>query len=258
MPKGFTGIRLLLVFVAINTILFLMLVTSMTSAHPWLGQFLPGHFGQNNDFSGYWVFFSLVLLVNALTVIVAGLVMVLPAILDGPMDEKRLQRLFEARGIDQDARDACLAAVREETTAVHHQIAVGRGILIAGAAFLVLAFVAVTLSSAHADPDGSMFAQNGHPVLNAEITAMSVWWYAADQMAGALLLDIPEIYSIKLSPLINNIENALYTDFVFAFRVVVGWIGLATVITLIRAYRARAPKAKPVAATPAVAEAKEA
>jgi hypothetical protein len=37
MPKGFTGIRLLLVFVAVNTILFAMLLTSMTSAHPWLG-----------------------------------------------------------------------------------------------------------------------------------------------------------------------------------------------------------------------------
>ena len=64
MPKGFTGIRLLLVFVAVNTILFGMLLTSMTSAHPWLGYVLPGRFETGVNASGYWVFFSLVLLVN--------------------------------------------------------------------------------------------------------------------------------------------------------------------------------------------------
>ena len=254
MPKGFTGIRLLLVFVAINTILFLMLVTSMTSGQPWLGRFLPGHFGRGGDFSGYWVFFSLVLLVNALTVLVAGFVMVLPAILDGPMDERRLRQLFAARGIDKDATEACLAAVREETAHTHRQIAVGRGILIAGAVFLVLAFVGVTLSLAHALPGGSMFAQDGHPVVNAAIDASSIWLYAADQVAGALLLDIPEIYALKLSPLINNIENSLYTDFIFVFRAVIGGVGLATVVTLIRGYRARAPQVKPAAAESIVQE----
>ncbi len=70
-----TGIRLLLVFVAVNTILFAMLVTAMTSTHPWLANFLPGGFETGNG-SGYWVFFSLVLLVNAVTVLLAGFVMI--------------------------------------------------------------------------------------------------------------------------------------------------------------------------------------
>jgi hypothetical protein len=34
MPRRFTGIRLLLVFVGINLLMFLTLVTSMTGAHP--------------------------------------------------------------------------------------------------------------------------------------------------------------------------------------------------------------------------------
>ena len=84
MPKGFTGIRLLLVFVAVNTILFLMLVTSMTSAHPWLANILPGRFETGVNASGYWVFFALVLLVNALTVLLAA------ANTDRPLQRKTL------------------------------------------------------------------------------------------------------------------------------------------------------------------------
>ena len=42
MPKRFTGIRLLLAYIVINVIMILALITSMTSAHPWLAHVLPG------------------------------------------------------------------------------------------------------------------------------------------------------------------------------------------------------------------------
>ena len=47
-------------------------MTSMTSAHPWLARVLPGHFEAGVNSSGYWVFFALVLLVDAVTVLIAG------------------------------------------------------------------------------------------------------------------------------------------------------------------------------------------
>jgi len=238
MPKGFTGIRLLLVFVAVNTILFGMLLTAMTSAHPWLGYILPGRFETGVNASGYWVFFSLVLLVNALTVILAGMVMVFPALLDGgPLDARKIERLLDRAGISDDSKEACLAAVNEEAASASSQIAVGRAILIAGGIFLVLAFAALTITVAHALPDAAMFVNAAGPVSTAAVTTEQAWRFTADQISGALLLDVPEIYDWHFGDLANSTDNRLFTDFVFAFRSILGWVGLATIITLMRGLR---------------------
>jgi hypothetical protein len=221
MPRRFTGIRLLLVFVAVNTILFLMLVTSMTSAHPWLANVLPGQFGGDN--SGYWVFFALVLLVN------------------------------DRGGISEEARNSVLAVVREEAASARYQIAAGRAILIAGAIFLVLAFGSVTATVAHALPSDSLFANTAGPVSDATVTTNQVWRFTGDQVMGALLLDIPEIYHWYLSDLVNNTSAPVFTSFVFAFRAVLGWVTLATVITLMRSLRLPKPK-RAVAPPPKKAE----
>jgi hypothetical protein len=248
MPRRFTGIRLLLVFVFINTVLFLMLVTSMTSAHPWLANVLPGQFGGDN--SGYWVFFALVLLVNAITVLLAGIVLVFPALLDSPLDERRLDRLLTDRGgISEEARNSVLAVVREEAASARYQIAAGRAILIAGAIFLILAFGSVTATVAHALPSDSLFANAAGPVGDAAVTTNQVWRFTADQVMGAILLDIPEIYHWYLSDLVNNTHATVFTSFIFAFRALLGWVTLATILTLLRALRLPKPKrAAPLAA----------
>jgi hypothetical protein len=241
MPRRFTGIRLLLVFVAVNTILFLMLVTSMTSAHPWLATVLPGQFGGDN--SGYWVFFALVLLVNAVTVLLAGIVLVFPALLDSPVDERKLAHLLTDRGgISEEARNSVLAVVREEAASARYQIAAGRAILIAGAIFLVLAFGSVTATVAHALPSDSLFANAAGLVTDGTVTTNQVWLFTGDQVMGALLLDIPEIYHWHLTDLVNNPSAPVFASFVFAFRAVLGWVTLATIITLMRALRLPKPK----------------
>jgi hypothetical protein len=238
MPKGFTGIRLLLVFVAVNTILFLMLVTSMTSAHPWLANVLPGRFETGVNASGYWVFFSLVLLVNALTVLLAGFAMVFPALLDGgPLDSRKIAQLLDRAGISEDSKEACLAAVAEQAATSRAQISVGRVILITGGVFLVLAFAAVSITMAHALDGASMFVNAAGPVANGGVTTEQMWRFTADQISGALFLDIPEIYEWHFGDLANDTQARLFTDFVFAFRAILGWVGLATVITLMRGLR---------------------
>jgi hypothetical protein len=245
MPKGFTGIRLLLVFVAVNTILFLMLVTAMTSNHPWLANILPGRFETGVNASGYWVFFALVLLVNALTVLLAGFVMVFPALLAGPLDAPRIERLLGRAGVSDDSKEAALAAIAEEAAASRSQIAVGRAILIAGAIFLVLAFASVTITTVHAMPDGQMFQNAAGPVANSTIVNDQAWRFTGDQIAGALFLDIPEIYDWHFGDLQNATASRLFTDFVFAFRAVLGWVGLATVMTLMRGLRFGGRRKKP-------------
>jgi len=240
------GLLLLLVFVAVNTILFAMLVTAMTSEHPWLARVLPGQFGAGVNSSGYWVFFALVLLVNALTVLAAALVLLLPAMRDGAhADEKRLGRhLADRAGLSDDSRESVLGALREEAASSQHQIAAGRLILVAAMVFLVLAFAGVSISFARAIPDGAMFQPKG----NAEIGMNDVELFTLDQIAGAVLLDAPEIYDWRIGTLTNNPHNALFTNFVFLFRTLLGVMALLLIASLLR--RGVKPPEAPASTSP--------
>ena len=237
MPKGFTGIRLLLVFVAINTILALVLVTSMTSAHPWLANVLPGRFETGVNGSGYWVFFSMVFLINAVAVVLAGAVMVFPLMLDGPVDPRKIARLLDRAGVTGEAREAGIKVVEEESAVARGQIAIGRAILLVGAVFLTLAFTAVTTTTVHALPYSQMFENEDGVVDNAKIDSDQIWRFTGDQLAGALVLDIPEIYDWHFGDLANDTQNSIFAGFVFAFRAILGWVGLMTVMSLVRGLR---------------------
>jgi hypothetical protein len=226
MPKGFTGIRLLLVFVAINTILALVLVTSMTSAHPWLANVLPGRFETGVNGSGYWVFFSMVLMINALAVVLAGAVMIFPLMLDSPPHPRRIESLLDRANVTGEAREASLKAAQAEAAAAGTQISIGRIILLVGAVFLTLGFTAVTTTVVHALPYSQMF-ENGD----------QLWRFTGDQLAGALVLDVPEIYDWHFGNLANYTDNSIFAGFVFAFRAILGWVGLMTVMTLVRGLR---------------------
>jgi|HubBroStandDraft_6_1064221.scaffolds.fasta_scaffold178051_3 hypothetical protein len=252
MTRGFTGIRLLLVFVGVNTILFLMLVSSMVSEHPWLARVLPGQFGVGVNSSGYWVFFSLVLLVNAITVLLAGFALVFPALTNNaPVDERRLTRLLLNRsGINDEARASCLVTVREETTAFRQQVELGRVILLSGIVFLTLAFMAVSLSMAHAIPWGHMFESHGVAIANSTIGIDATWRFTADQITGALLLGVPEIYHWHFIHLVNNIDDPFYSTFVLAFRTMVGFVIVVVVLTLLRGGRGRVELPKSASAKP--------
>lgn len=253
MPRRFTGIQLLLAFVAVNTVMFLMLVTSMTSETPWLARVLPGQFGAGVNSSGYWVFFALVLLVNALTVLIAGLVLVLPALRDGAhTDEKRLAKhLADRAGLSDDSKESVLSALREDVLSARHQIAVGRLILAAGLVFLVLAFAGVSISFARAIPGGDMFVtQSATAKLNADIGMGDIELFALDQIAGAVLLDAPEIYDWRIGPLANNPKNLLFTNFVFAFRAVLGLMALLLLASIARR-RLSKPVEAPASTSPA-------
>ncbi|MDE2134560.1 MAG: hypothetical protein KGM97_09555 [Alphaproteobacteria bacterium] len=259
MSKRFTGIRLLLAFVAINLIMFLMLVTSMTSAHPWLARVLPGHFEAGVNSSGYWVFFALVLLVDAVAVLLAGLALLLPAMVDGAAaEERRLTRhLIDRGGISEETKEAIFVAMREEVVNAHYQIVAGRTILFAGAVFLVFAFFAVSLSFTRALPGGSMYATETGSVQNQTVRAWDIQLFTADQIAGAALLNAPDIYGWQFGTLENNSDNALYTNFVFTFRAITGFVLLLIVLSLLRRGRRPSREKKTIESVEAAAEEKK-
>jgi hypothetical protein len=254
MPRRFTGIRLLLIFVGINLVMFLMLVTSMTSAHPWLAKILPGQFETGVNSSGYWVFFALVLLVDALTVFIAGLALMLPAMFEGaPVDERRLTRhLVDRGGVSDEAKEAIFVSLREDAVNAYYQLVVGRMILLAGAIFLILAFFATSYVFTRAVPDGAMFqtavpvqltdTANGTkitvvgytPVKNTTVRADQIARFTADQVVAAVALNAPHIYGFRLVALSSNPKLPLFTHFLFAFRIFLIFTLLLTVLSLLR------------------------
>jgi hypothetical protein len=236
MPRRFLGIRLLLGFVALNTIMFLMLVTSMTSSHPWLAYVLPGKFETGVNSSGYWVFFSLVLLVDAVTVLIAGLVLLIPAMREGAaLDEQRLAKhLVDRGGVSVDTKDAILVAMREDVLSAGFQIFAGRLVLSIGTVILAIAFFTVSLSFARALPGGQMFVNAGAPIENAQVGMAALEAFTADQIAGAVLLDAPEVYDLHVGTLANNPENEPFSHFVFAFRSALGVALLLIVVSFLR------------------------
>ncbi len=282
MPTRFLGIRLLLIFVAINLIMFLMLVTSMTSAHPWLANVLPGHFETGVNSSGYWVFFALVLLVDAVTVLAAGFVLLVPAMRDGAsLDERRLARhLVDRGGVSETAKELVFVAMREEVVFAHYQMLVGRAILLAGVIFLGFAFFSVSLTFARALPDGSMYADlsgsmqfnpvtvicencvvNGSPVIpvqNKMVRAWDIQRFTMDQIANAVLLNAPDIYGWHFGTFASNNRNVLYTHFVVAFRIVLFFVLLVIVVSMLRRGVRPVAEKKTIESVEAAAEVKKA
>lgn len=251
MPKRFTGIRLLLIFVVVNLVMFLTLVTSMTSTHPWLAHVLPGHFEAGSDSSGYWVFFALVLLVDALTVFLAGLALMIPGMLEGaPVDERRLTKhLVDRGGVSEEAKEAIFVALREDAVNSHYQVFVGRAILFAGVLFLIGAFFAVVLAFARATPDGHMFAKpavvaiadkavpcpsRSQPVLNKNVRSREIAAYTVDQVLAAAALNAPAIYGLRFAPIVKNAGVPLFTHFVFALRTFIGFTLVLLIISFLR------------------------
>ena len=269
MQKRFAGILLLLGFVAINLVMFLMLVTSMTGKHHWLSHVLPGQFEYGGNSSGYWVFFALVLLVDAITVLIAGFVLLIPGMREGAaLNEQRIARhLVDRGGVSEEAKESIFVALREECLSAHYQIVVGRMILAAGVVFLVFAFFAVSLKFARALPDGQMFSvqclqgrvlcdqpTNLFDVKNSNVTTSQVEMFTVDQLAGAALVGAPEVYDWHFGTLVNNPKNTLFTNFVFAFRALTSLVLLLIVISLFRRPQRPSREKKTIQSVEAAAE----
>lgn len=238
------GIRLLLVFVATNTIMILMLVPSMTSNHPWLAYLLPGQFQAGGNYSGYWVFFALVLLVDAITVVAVALSVLLPALRDATLADLDVlkRRLADQAGIGEEARARLLEDASDQLAVARYQMFVGRSILIGGALFLVMAFGSVTLSFTRAMPQDSMFVAQcvdqsaacppNREVANVSVKLRAIQKFTLDQIARASLFGAPDVYDWHIGILASNPRNGLFSLFVFVFRLLFGLILILTLVSL--------------------------
>jgi hypothetical protein len=185
-----------------------------------------------------------VLLVDAITVVAVALSVLAPglvAMTRVDLDALK-ERLSYQAGISESVRKRMISDAQAELSSARYQLFVGRSILIAGAAFMVLAFSSVTLSFTRALPEGSMFMQQCLPaaacrngprdVINATVTLHAIQKFTLDQIARASLFGAPEVYDWHIGELASNPRNGLFSHFVFAFRLCFAFILIMTLVSL--------------------------
>lgn len=242
--KGKAMVRLAWGFGVLNTGLGLLLIAYFTGLVPVFARILPGDFHHAIVSSALWLFLSLILLANIVGVLAVGFIVIFPALLDGVgVDERRVTRLLARNvAISREALEACLVVVRTEASIARRRIALGREIILAGAVALVLTFTLVCMALVQAPPRKPLFIAGSHLIDNKTVTNGQIWRFTGDQIAGALALDIPELYDFHFGDLENNTQSRIFTDFVFGFRAILGWIALTSIIVTIRDWRSRPPK----------------
>jgi hypothetical protein len=241
MTHRLTLVRLLLVVILINTILITLFVIDITSGSQWLSQFLPGRFGVGDESGwGNYVFLSLLLLINAVLVLGAGLGLIIPTLLDRlAISPTRLKGILTNRaGVSGAACEAVVSAVREEQEDERQHLLASRWVFRIGVLFFVLAFPALCLTYARAAGDGvPLFADATNPdrsIANNTIMLEDVMSYTGDQAFGAVALDAPEIYRIRFSPLTHNPKHPLMPTVAFLFRAILGLILITGILAIFR------------------------
>lgn len=260
MTHRFTLVRLLLVVILINTVLITLFVIDITSGSTYLQAILPGKFGVGDQGGwGNYVFLSLLLLINAVLVLGTGLGLMIPTLLDRiAISPKRLKGILTNRaGVTGAACEQVVSAVREEQEGERQHLMASRWVFRIGVLFFILAFPTLCFAYAHADAEGvSLFAdaQTKAPVPNAGVTFSEIMRYTGDQALGAIALDAPEIYDIRISSITHNPQSPWMPTMAFLFRAILGLIlitGLLAIFrgAVLRSYtqtsEVRTPPAKP-------------
>lgn len=82
-------------------------------------------------------------------------------------------------------------------------------------------FIAVLMNYAWFDPAGAAFMRDagGEVIRNIEFNQAAV--FVINQISHSLLLDVPEVFALDISPLVNNAENTAFSSVVIFFRLTV-------------------------------------
>jgi hypothetical protein len=216
----------------LDIVLLALLSFSGTEADAVLAGLLPGHFGpgMGTAMTGNRMLGALILLLNALAFVGVGFNTLLRAsrhgLVAGSGGVWRL--LYGTAGQSRnDIATASLALVEDQRSEIHKLLA-GRTLIVIGAVLLLLAFPALCFTYAQADAKGASLLRDADgPVANAAITAGHAVLFGADQFLDSVLLDVPRVYDLHLSPLRPAADHAWMRPLVLGFHILAKLIVLA-------------------------------
>lgn len=129
--------------------------------------------------------------------------------------------------------------------------------LLLGIVLLILALPVFCVTYTQATPTGTPLLEiAGTPIANYDLDAITVLQFTGDQLAGALLLDAPEIFHWRFTNAETAIGNTAFGISIFLFRAL---IGLGVLVLLLGKWRsAKSPALTEAAATLTAVETAEA
>jgi uncharacterized membrane protein YgdD (TMEM256/DUF423 family) len=221
------GRNFLICFVLLNVLLAGAFVYAVMKQPGLLSSVLPGQFGltASPDLSGNMLFYALVLLVNAALFLLFGLGGTWHAMASGLRISPRKMRwlLHERVGLANDISGIVAAAVQEEEKSEIVYLGWARALLLIGLLLFAGALPALCIAYTHAAPNGpAIFENAGVPVANGDVSQGNVMRFTADQLAGGLLLDIPEIFHLRATPVESNGANLWLGVLVLLYRTLIG------------------------------------
>ncbi len=234
------GRNFLICFALLNILLIGLFAYAVMKQPGLLPTFLPGRFGvtASPDLSGNTLFYALLLLVDSALFLIFGVGGTWHALWAGLRISPRKMRWFlhERAGLASDISGVVAVAVQEEEKEELEYLGHARFLLWVGLILFVVALPAVCLTYTHAAPNGAaIFENSGKPIANSAVTNDMVERFTVDQLAGGLLLDIPEIFHLRATPVETNGANLLLGLLVLFYRTLVGFGVLLLIVGIRRA-----------------------
>ncbi len=217
-----------IVFFLVNAALIGAFVYAILKRPDLISNMLPGKFGPalSADLSGNMLFYAILLLVNAALFLVFGLGGTSHGLFDGLRISPRKMRwlLHERVGLANDISGIVAEAVQEEEKAEIHYLSVARGLLFVGLLLFVASLPALCIAYTHAAPNGAViFETAGKLVPNGSVSQDAVMRFTTDQLAGGLLLGVPEVFHLRATPVEANGANLGLGVLVVLYRVLIGF-----------------------------------
>lgn len=228
MLQGKIGRNFLIFFLLMNILVVGFFAYAVMKQPHWLPRVLPGAFGPvaAPDLSGNMLFLALLLLGNAALFLIFGLGGTWLGLWAGlRIGPRKLRWLLHDRaGLASDISGVVAEAVQEEEMRELSYLGTARGLLLIGLLLLIVALPAVCIAYGKAAPTGTaMFETSGAAIANSAVSQDAVLRFTGDQLAGALLLDAPEIFHLRATPVETNSVNVLFAIFVLLYRTTIGF-----------------------------------
>lgn len=222
------GRNFLIVFFLTNIVLIGGFIYALLKRPDLLSKILPGQFAPtvSLDLSGNMLALSILLLADALVIVLFGLTGTSHGLFAGLRISPRKMRwlLHERVGLANDISGIVAEAVQEEEKDEIWYLGLTRSLLLTGLILFAVALPALCIAYTHAAPNGTTIFENGaKPVANGTVSQDMVMRFTTDQLAGGLLLDIPEVFHLRATPVETNGANLGLGVLVVLYRALIGF-----------------------------------
>jgi hypothetical protein len=222
------GRNFIIVLLLINILLIGGFVYAVLKWPDLLSNVLPGRFGPalSLDLSGNMLFLAILLLANAAMFLLFGLTGVLHGLFAGLRISPRKMRwlLHERVGLANDISGVVAEAVQEEEKDEIWYLVMTRTLLLIGLLAFAASVPALCIAYTQAAPGGAaIFESAGAPISNGTVSQDTILRFTADQLAGGLLLDIPEVFHLRATPVEANGANLGLGALVVLYRALIGF-----------------------------------